>query len=713
MLTEELKKRIQKSYSTFIEKKSYRTRIGQRSMIAEVANYLGNIEENEDGLRTSPPSVCVIEAGTGTGKTLAYTVAAIPFAIQNGKKLVISTATTALQDQIVFKDLPDFAENSGEKFSFALAKGRGRYVCMSKLENQLHGHEQDQNGTLPLFLMEDTVSAEEDSILLESMKQQYASMNWNGDKDQWPNTIAPDLWSKVTTDNHQCTKRHCRFFQNCSYYLARKKLEEADVIVANHDLVLSDLSLGGGVVLTAPEDTIYIFDEAHHLADKALSHFAVQGALKSEQKSLKQMTKVLSDFLPEIAPGNAVRASIETLSQLAKSAHIALETSFEQLEQTINWSESHENRGHITQVYRYPNGVVDEEMRQNASDIKSVFDSIHRLIDVINQELERALDEKPNSVMDKESAESWSPVISMLLARAEATQDLWQFFTVEDKENAPPSVRWLTRHLYGDQVDIQLSGSPLLAGGLLQHRLWNQCFGAVLTSATLSSLGKFTRLQQSAGIPESSLFNNFSSPFNYQEAGLLIVPPMNSRPSDADAHTAELISLIPQYLKEDLGTLVLFSSRRQMIQVREGVEKEIQDLIITQDDMSKQEIIKQHRNRIDEKKPSIIFGLASFAEGIDLPGKYLTSVMIAKIPFSVPNDPLTEALSEWIELQGGRPFFQISVPDASFKLIQACGRLLRTEEDYGRITLFDSRLIHQNYGRLLLQSLPPFKQQLG
>jgi ATP-dependent DNA helicase DinG len=713
MLTDELKKRIQRGYSTFIEKKSYRSRIGQRSMVAEVARYLGSIEENEEGVRTSPPKLCVVEAGTGTGKTLAYTVAAIPFALENGKKLIISTATTALQDQIVFKDLPDFAENSGEKFTFALAKGRGRYLCMSKLENQLHGHQQDQTGTLPLFLMEDTVAAKEDSDILEGMKQQYASMSWNGDKDQWPDPIAPELWSKVSTDNHQCTKRHCSFFQNCSYYLARKKLDDADVIVANHDLVLSDLSLGGGVVLTPPEETIYIFDEAHHLADKALSHFAVQGALKAEQKSLKQMTKILADFLPEIAPGNALRTSIDTLSQLAKSAHIALETCFEQLEQTINWSESHENRGQITQLYRYPNGVVDEDLRQNAAEIKSVFDSIRRFIDEINQELERALDEKPNSVMDKESAESWSPVISLLLARTEATQGLWQFFATEDKENAPPSVRWLTRHLYGDQVDIQLSGSPLLAGGLLHHRLWSQCFGAVLTSATLSSLGTFTRLQQSTGIPEYSIFNSFSSPFNYQNAGLLVVPRMNSRPSDADDHTAELISLIPAFLNDDLGTLVLFSSRRQMNQVREGVDKALQDLIITQDDMSKQEIIKQHRARIDDQQPSIIFGLASFAEGIDLPGKYLTSVMIAKIPFSVPNDPLTEALSEWIEMQGGKPFFQISVPDASFKLIQACGRLLRTEEDYGRITVFDNRLIYQSYGRLLLQALPPFRQQLG
>jgi len=713
MLTDELKKHIQSAYSEFIAKKSYQSRPGQRAMIAEIARYLGNIEEDAEGARSSPHKVCVVEAGTGTGKTLAYSVSAIPFILMYGKKLIISTATTALQDQIIHKDLPDFVENSGEVFTFALAKGRGRYLCLSKLDNQLNGHDAAVDGTLPLLLEADTVTAQEDKITLELMLTRYSLSEWNGDRDQWADPILPELWAKISTDHRQCTKRHCRFYQTCSYYLARKKLEDADVIVANHDLVLSDLSLGGGVVLPAPEKSVYIFDEAHHLADKALAHFAVQGSIRSSQNALKQMTKALSELLPKSKSDNNVRSIIETVSHISKAIHLTLDTIFEQLEQGVHWSDVREQNRKIIQTYRFPMGVVDENYQKEARELMALYGSMQKKLSEISTELDKAIEEKSQPVMDKESAERWSPIVSVLSGRAEAAYQLWSFYAEADSEEATPSVRWLARHIDNESIEIYLMGSPMVADHLLYNQLWSQCFGAVLTSATLSSLGTFHRLKQSAGLPDESVFQIFSSPFNYFEAGLLVVPAMASRPNQSDEHTRELLTLIPHHLGDDLGTLVLFSSRRQMNEVISGLKEEIRDKVISQDAMSKQEVLRQHRKKIDLGESSIIFGLASFAEGIDLPGKYLTSVMIAKIPFSVPNDPLTEALSEWIESNGGRPFMEISVPDASLKLIQACGRLLRTEQDSGRITLFDNRLISQRYGRLLLGSLPPFRQELG
>jgi ATP-dependent DNA helicase DinG len=188
---------------------------------------------------------------------------------------------------------------------------------------------------------------------------------------------------------------------------------------------------------------------------------------------------------------------------------------------------------------------------------------------------------------------------------------------------------------------------------------------------------------------------------------------MDCDPGDAQRHTAALIEQLPHILDASEGTLVLFSSRRQMLDVHEGLSGELGDSILMQGDYSKQEILRRHREAIDGGSGSIIFGLASFAEGVDLPGDYCRHVVIAKIPFAVPDSPLEAALAEWVEASGRNAFMEISVPDAALRLVQASGRLLRTEEDKGRVTLMDRRILTRRYGRAILDSLPPFRRELG
>jgi len=185
---------------------------------------------------------------------------------------------------------------------------------------------------------------------------------------------------------------------------------------------------------------------------------------------------------------------------------------------------------------------------------------------------------------------------------------------------------------------------------------------------------------------------------------------MNASAGEPEAHTQEISSNLVKWIGEHKAVLVLFSSRRQMNDVYFQVDRELREDIMTQDDFSKQELIKKHKTKIDEGERSILFGLASLSEGVDLPGDYLTHVVIAKIPFSVPNDPLEESISEWLESQGRNPFMEVSVPDASLKLIQACGRLIRTEQDTGQITILDNRLITRRYGNLIINSLPPYRR---
>ena len=185
---------------------------------------------------------------------------------------------------------------------------------------------------------------------------------------------------------------------------------------------------------------------------------------------------------------------------------------------------------------------------------------------------------------------------------------------------------------------------------------------------------------------------------------------MQCDPRDPDAHTQAVIEMLPELLTDQSGSLVLFASWWQMNQVLHGLPEQFRKQVLAQGDLSKQEIIKQHRKSIDDGKCSIIFGLASFAEGIDLPGGYCNHVVIIKIPFSVPNDPVVATLCEWVDGKGGNSFREISVPDAILRLVQASGRLLRTEQDRGVVTLLDRRIITQRYGGMILDAMPPYKR---
>ncbi|MFO7703689.1 MAG: helicase C-terminal domain-containing protein, partial [Halopseudomonas sp.] len=246
----------------------------------------------------------------------------------------------------------------------------------------------------------------------------------------------------------------------------------------------------------------------------------------------------------------------------------------------------------------------------------------------------------------------------------------------------------------------------------LRQFLWYTAFACLVTSATLTALGRFDRFSMRAGLPKGAVCTLAPSPFQYAEKGVLRIPNHGADPRDGPGHSASIIEHLPSILADAMGSLVLFSSRRQMLEVYAGLPRDFRERVLVQGDLSKQELIRQHRAQVDKDQPSVIFGLASFAEGVDLPGRYCEHVVIAKIPFAVPDDPVEAALSEWIEHNGGNPFMEIAVPDASLRLIQACGRLLRNEQDSGVVTLLDRRLVTQRYGKAILNALPPFRREI-
>lgn len=700
MLTDELKQSIQTAYSTLLESKGLKARYGQRLMIAEVAKTLTSREETA--------AVCAVEAGTGTGKTIAYTLSAIPIAKSLEKTLVISTATVALQEQIIHKDLPDILRHSGLSFNFALAKGRGRYLCLSKLDNLLQDSGAN-NEAMGLYPDEMQASVDTQTLTVyQDMLSALSAGDWDGDKDSWSEELDTPVWSQVTTDHAQCTGRRCANISQCYFYKGREQLGSVDVIVTNHDLVLADLALGGGAILPDPEECIYIFDEGHHLADKAINHFAYSSRMHSTERWLDQGVKVLAKAAPILTDKSGINRHMQSLPSMMESIKQHLAMLYASLESFVDAGDT-ERRGSLPR-HRFSQGVVSEAIRLQAEEVANLYRDMNDMLDKSCSLLEEAMEEQDHAI-PKKDAETWFPPFSMLRGRAQANYALWADYSRSNVTEDPPRGRWIEIvEGAGGNLDLEVCSSPILAAKTLTHYLWNRCYAAVVTSATLTALGNFERFKMRSGTPENTNYAIVPSPFNFAEAAKLVVPDMDCDPSNAEAHTEALIELLPDLLASSEGSLVLFASRRQMEQVYEGLADKWRDRVLMQNRFPKHEVLRRHKKAIDGGESSVIFGLASFAEGVDLPGDYCGHVIIAKIPFAVPDQPVESALAEWIESRGGNSFMDITVPDAALKLVQASGRLLRTEKDTGTVTLLDRRIVSKRYGKAMMDALPPFKR---
>lgn len=704
MLADETKQLIQSSYSQFLKEKQLSARYGQKLMIAAIARSLGSIELDEQDQRKQGQHVCVVEAGTGTGKTVAYLLAAIPIAQALGKKVVIATATVALQEQIILKDLPEVRRASGLKFEYGIAKGRGRYLCLSKLDRILN---EDADFLLPVVELDAQGEGSFNRALYQEMMNELASEQWDGDRDSWPQELEANDWQRVTTDHRQCSGRRCSYVRQCAFFKARDTLADMDVIVANHDLVLADLALGGGAILPTPSDTIYIFDEGHHLPGKALSHFSCHTRIVATSRWLgqtegqwKAFVEPLSDAIGFVQLAIPAEKLFKTARQLVDSVQPAIAAFMPQMD-----------RSQPTVRYRFAQGEIPASLEASAQALAESFLELFNLLEKLSREVDKMLEDEhaPVPRVDLESAYTH---LGAWCARAEANLELWQSFAETKANPAWPVARWITLIEHGDTVDFELVSSPVLASSTLERHLWDTCCGAIVTSATLTALNSFDRFRQSAGTPDEALYEVVPSPFDFAQRAVLRVPKSAVDGNQVESHTASIVRLLPQIASLEDAVLVLFSSRRQMLDVFEELDEQWREHILMQGVDTKQTLLSKHKARIDAGQGSILFGLASFAEGVDLPGRYCEHVVIAKIPFAVPDDPIEAALAEWIEARGGNAFMQMTVPDAAVKLVQACGRLLRSETDSGTITLLDRRIISKRYGRLILDALPPFRREL-
>jgi len=708
LLTDDLKKQIQVAYSEFLAGRDLRARSGQKQMIAQIARCIGNITVDSDGKRDGEGHVCLVEAGTGTGKTVAYLLSAIPLALARDKKLVLSTATVALQEQLVEKDLPALLGIEGLKVKFVLAKGRGRYLCVSQLERQLV--DQQQLGQIALYEDELAQKLDAETVsLYKSMLNDFAAGRWDGDRDNLQMDLDERDWQPVTSDHLQCTNRRCQHLSVCPFFKAREALDHADVVVANHDLVLADLALGGGAILPEPSDALYIFDEGHHLAQKTKGHFSYSIRLKGARRWLASLEKHFTRMLSDCQQQSTLTEYVEKLQVPLKDLDQSLERT-EQLVSLVLEKQVQDNGR--DQRYRFAGGRIPETLQSSAVDLARASERAVSRTELIVNLLKEAIDGGIAEI-DKDIAEQWYPRIGQAWSRLQGYFWLARSYQVQDAPDQTPTARWVNLVETNDGWDYECCSSPVSAAGTLQEHLWDACYGAVVTSATLTALGRFDRVLADLGLEPGTAVAKFDSPFDYRNSATLRVPQMLADPSNPEEHTDEVASFLSKQLPDAKSTLVLFSSWKQMFRVLEQLDDSIKNKVLAQGDYSKQEILRLHRERIDEQQVSIIFGQASFAEGVDLPGQYLTEVIITKLPFSVPDDPVDATMGEWIDQQGGNAFAEWTIPMTSMRLTQAVGRLLRTEQDQGSVILLDKRIVSRRYGRQLLDSLPPFRRQFS
>lgn len=717
MLTDLEKNAIRDHYQNISRNlPGFRPRAAQREMIAAIANAFSRSQTREEGGEVPEregESIAVIEGPTGVGKSLAYLLAGGIMAQTRGKRLIVSSATVALQEQLVDRDLPFLVEKSGLELTFALAKGRGRYLCPYKLYQLTQGHaQQNLLGFETPAVLWDSKPRQEELDTLRDMADEFSARRFNGDRDTWPEKIDDGLWIKITTDRHGCLKAACPNRAECPFYLARDLLETVDVVVANHDLLLADISMGGGVILPAPENSFYCIDEAHHLPKKALSQFAAEHSWNTAAWTLEK--------LPQITNKIAALTDKAELANLADEAAVSLLDSLHEwqfhlaeapeLSHMPSESDGDFNRKNSDPVWLWEDGKIPEGLEtlvhNSAVSARSLLKHANGLNDALSAS--RRDKDQDSALTDRLSSE-----FGLFLARIEQISAVWDLMETEAKEGTEPMAKWITRR-NDDKNDYIFNASPISSASHLANALWRKAAGAVLTSATLQSLGNFNLMLRQTGLvwlPQTTTLA-LQSPFDFDKQGELYLPPIQASPKDPAAHTAAVVEWLPKLIssEEAIGTLVLFSSRKQMQEVALRLPEAYLPHLLIQGELPKSILLERHYQAIAEGRPSIIFGLDSFAEGLDLPGEACVQVIIAKLPFAMPDNPIEKTQNRWIEQRGGNPFIEITVPEASIKLVQAVGRLIRTEQDYGRVTILDNRVKTQRYGQQLLACLPPFKR---
>ena len=654
--------------------------------------------------------IAVAEAGTGTGKSIAYLVPAIRWAAANRERTVVSTNTINLQEQLVEKDLPFLRRALGEPFRFALVKGRRNYVSIRRahLAAQTAG-----------VLFDERQRVELDAVM------QWLRNTREGSLQDLPFQPAAEVWDEVASESDVCLRAKCPHFEECFYQRARRDAASADVLVVNHHLLFSDLAVRraqGNYTAQAvlPAYRRVILDEAHNLEDAATSHLGATVSRRGLLRLLGRLDRrgrgVLSAIEERLKAGRDDLLQQDALAQIRDKLRPSVErtrehvgTFFERLESLVLAADDGVVRldADFTSRPEWTDGlaVSHENLAIALDSLIRGLDQLRELIRIDSRWLE-ALEEQ---LLELEAA----------AGRTRGALDALRL-TFSPADDPVPMVRWLERRGGGSgrEANVVANAAPVDVSGALREALFERVETAVLTSATMATRDGFDFLRGRLGLVSGGLKVSesvYPSPFDYEEQTVVAVPtdlpaPWGAEGGRFDVATADVVRDLAEV--SDGGIFVLFTSYRSLQRVagelrRRGVDGRWP--LFVQGEAPRARLVES----FTASGHGILLGVASFWEGVDVPGRPLRGLVIAKLPFKVPSEPLTAARIEAIERDGGNSFYGYMLPHAALRLKQGFGRLIRSRTDRGAIVLLDRRVVEKGYGRYFLDSLPPAPVRVG
>ncbi|MFN2455130.1 MAG: ATP-dependent DNA helicase [Pyrinomonadaceae bacterium] len=592
----------------------------------------------------------IVEAGTGTGKTLAYLVPAIAAATGSGGRVVISTGTKNLQEQLMEKDVPFLQNVLPRKFSAAYMKGRSNYACLQRIKRAENSPVLEGLDELDYF----------DEV------RQWARESGTGDRAELlglPEYLP--FWRHVDARSEICTGQKCPDFDPCFITRMRQRAMDADIVVVNHHLFFADLALRNseyGQVL--PDYSAVIFDEAHLIEDVAAEYFGAQVSSYQIEDLLRDLSNLA------ITSVDANRELTKIAGRIARFADAF-------------WMGFRDGRG---AEGRFPLVPGTFARKKTNGDIEATaLGDAYLGLDGALQRMETTLDalaEQP-------------PEVETLTRRARQLRFDLQFIVAGDDKSF---VYWLERRGRG----VFLRASPIDVSGLLQDKLFERVETVVLTSATLASAGRFDFVRERLGLPEADTLIAASG-YDYENQAVLYLPahmPDPRAPQWTDEAAAEVVKILNA---TDGRAFVLSTSFAGMNALYEKVSPLVDYPCFVQGSASKAGLLEKFRATPN----AVLFATSSFWQGVDVRGEQLSCVIIDKLPFAVPSDPVVAARQRFIDDNGGSSFYEYSVPQAIISLKQGLGRLIRSATDRGVLAVLDPRLRTKGYGRLFLESLPP------
>jgi ATP-dependent DNA helicase DinG len=654
--------------------------------------------------------IALIEAGTGTGKSVAYLLPALLFANKNQERTCISTHTINLQEQLLFKDIPFLLKSLNLDLKAVLVKGMNNYLCLRKM----HDYYEEKSQLNP-----------------EEVKELEKIIDWSevtqeGSRSDLPFMTSLNIWSEVNAEADTCSRMECPHFKECFFFKARKQAEDAQLLIVNHHLLAVDLmakqeNASGGIL---PPYKRVVLDEAHHLEDVACEHFAERvtrwdlqrnlARLLSEKKGdarlgkLNMLKKKIDEhFLCQDDDITKILTKIEVdLSGEKQVINHFIQDSFQSLIFFFNHVFTGKETDEGERKWRLKKEHYEHPLWKTevATKIKQLQEAIKRFIISI-ESLEADISYLENDKLNEKTKPLRQDIIAFSLRLKRSFEVIEKFM---DSSSPVNQVKWLEIRPMKGFLNVHLISAELDISKLLEDYLFKPLDTTILASATLSTRKSFDFIKNRLGLSNSNkgvIEKIYNSPFDFEKQALLVVPKDINDPFSPKFSEDACLQVLKSIEASKGGVFVLFTSFSMLkafqYRLQNTLSQNNYPLFVQGEDQRKTLLEKFKRT-----KRAVLFGTDSFWEGVDVVGDALRLVIIVKLPFKVPSEPIIEARTEAIDEKGGDSFIEYTIPSAIVKFKQGFGRLIRTKDDRGCILCLDKRLLNKGYGKFFLESLP-------